>query len=1166
MEKTLHSSVGGASRNWANGETPSSLVELLLQRCDTSFDHLAIIDPLAGKKLDWGQLLQQSVAVAEQLEAAGMTAGDRVLHIGPHSAAWPIVDFGCLLSGVVHVALHAEESQSDQGRHLQLFKPSGLILSGGMRYRSFIQHGLPLLEVQVNWSTDRKDRAALRHSIAERVQRCDPDRPAAVLISSGTTGRPKGFVHSQRSLVMNATASAVEFLEEPDDVRLSWLPQSHALARVGDLYTTVVRGGALNVVRDRRQILEACKKAPPAAILGVPIFYDRLARAVQQGKITNLCDALGGRVRVCVSGGAPLRQWTARVFQQHDVPLVEGYGLAEAGPVVAVSNPRCRQAGTVGRSLRGIEIKISDKEFELGQIFVRTPCRALSVIDPARGGDEFPIDNTAWLETGDTGVIDEDGQLRITGRMNDILTLSNGIKFSPTDIETALLEEPAVAQVCVAGEGLPWPVAFIVPEPRTVKEVLKRFRCQVWSRSQALSHPKVLRWFSRRIGIQQKDLPKRLRVKRFVLVDHPFDVAHGEATESFKIKRHVITNNFSRYMEFFEVQAGCTEEMVLPRVGIIKDMKKNDSGKNDSGNDSGSAHQSGRTDSRLNSALWQGSSAVGHGGGFSFAAKRMVAGLSSEVSGVVDNAIVAIQKLRDSDELYDKTEGIPMPAAPLADPPAPPTGKLSKVAEKVLSKTGLWGLFVPQVYGGSGCSFIELVQSITRLASVNPTVSGLLSVHSTIGAVSAVTTFGSEDQQQQWSPQLAEGHPLSVFAATEPDAGCDLHRISSRLEHDGNQLLLTGTKMFITGATYGRLVKLLALFEEKPVIVLVQLPQSNTPHFTLQSYGLHPLKHAHNNALDFQQFTIDSSCVLSPGKGPDGQERDGMSIVWHGLNRGRVTLAAQASGTISLLLEQAVLYSGKRCTWGQPIQTRELVLGRLGRMAAAQLVCEALSGWSASLIDDGRSGELEAILAKVVASRCLRQAAVDALGIHGGRAFLVGHPLGDSFHDHFAAGVYEGESDLLGLALFKGIAKHHPLASKRRFLDWIQWRISRSLQFFPPKEDDALLDSELRTLAVQARRSLVAASIETDRLLRTHGRKLAEQQLILADLSDRIQGFISCLAVIHYADRRADIYSVHAAACWCRSILLTCAGKALVEGDCRRLADLGRSCLHRYSA
>ena len=134
-----------------------------------------------------------------------------------------------------------------------------------------------------------------------------------------------------------------------------------------------------------------------------------------------------------------------------------------------------------------------------------------------------------------------------------------------------------------------------------------------------------------------------------------------------------------------------------------------------------------------------------------------------------------------------------------------------------------------------------------------PTVSGLLSVHSTIGAVSALTAFGSEDQRAHWLPQLARGDTISVFAATEPDAGCDLHRVVSQLEYDGSRYLLTGTKMFITGATYGRLVKLLTISEGKPVVVLVKLPHSNTPQFLLQSMVL-STQHAHNNALTFKRF------------------------------------------------------------------------------------------------------------------------------------------------------------------------------------------------------------------------------------------------------------------------------------------------------------------------
>ena len=1169
MEKNLPQEVGVTPASLTSKCMPSSLTQLLLERCETSFDCPAIIDSFTGEQLCWGQLLQQSVRVAERLEAVGLRPGDRVLHVGLHSAAWPIVDFACLLSGVIHVALHAEESQSEQVRHLQLFQPRGLIFSGGITQRFGVQAGLPFVDVQEDWHEKHASRAFVHDCIAERARECDPDDPASILISSGTTGRPKGFVHSQRSLAMNAVASAAEFLEEPDDVRLSWLPQSHALARVGDLYTTLVRGGALNIVSDRNKILEACERIPPAAILGVPIFYDRLARATQQGKIARLGDALGGRIRVCVSGGAPLRRWTTRVFKQHGVPLVEGYGLAEAGPVVAVSNPRCKQNGAVGYPLQGVEIAISNKSGGVnktgcsGEILVRTPCRAISVIDPSEGLEESVVDRTAWLATGDIGSIDNDGQLRIAGRIDDVLTLSNGTKLLPADVESVLLEEPAVAQVCVAGEGLPWPVAFIVPEPSTVRALLKKFRCRVWSRKHALSHPRILRWFSQRLSDRQKDLPQRECVRRFVLVDHPFDTAHGEATESFKIKRRIISKNFASYMRSFELHASHVEKGLLPGVGIINKTRHRSTERKESNPHARSLSQT----NPLTSAFWGGADSPSNGCGFADAAGQMATGIPIEISAIVNRAKTVIENAQNNEELYDKVEGPKLPAAPLADPPMPPTGKLSERAERAIGKTGLWGLLVPQAYGGLGCTYVEFMQAITHLAGVNPTVSGLLSVHSTIGAVSALTAFGSEDQRAHWLPQLARGDTISVFAATEPDAGCDLHRVASQLEYDGSRYLLTGTKMFITGATYGRLVKLLAISEGKPVVVLVKLPHSNTPHFLLQSYGLHPLKHAHNNALSFKRFPVDSSCVLHPEKSIDGRVRvrDGMSIVWHGLNRGRVSLAAQATGTISLLLNQAATFSGKRYTWGEPIQKRELVLGRLGRMASARLACEALSGWSASVIDGGGSGELEAILAKVVASRCLRQAAVDALGIHGGRAFLVGHPLGDSFHDHFAAGIYEGESDLLGLALFKGIVKHHPLASKRKPLEWLRWRSSQFLRYFPVKEDTSLLDGELRDLATQARRGIVATSVEADRLLRSYGKKLSEQQLTLANLSVRIQELISCLAVIHLADRRGDSISIHGAVCWCRPIIMKFLGKPLSSRDHKRLAELGRCFLAPHS-
>ncbi|MEY3032781.1 MAG: Acyl-CoA dehydrogenase, partial [Planctomycetota bacterium] len=478
-----------------------------------------------------------------------------------------------------------------------------------------------------------------------------------------------------------------------------------------------------------------------------------------------------------------------------------------------------------------------------------------------------------------------------------------------------------------------------------------------------------------------------------------------------------------------------------------------------------------------------------------------------------------------------------------------------------LAETGLWGLAVPKQFGGGGCQFADFVRVVTRLAGRCPTVAGLLSVHSTIGAVAAVADFGSEQQQQHWLPRLAEGRPLSVFAATEPDAGCDLGRVACRLERDGDRLLLSGTKMFITGATYGRAVKLLAQHDGRPTILLVQLPEADTAEFSLRGYALHPLKHAYNHALEFRRFPVSADDILTVGPAATGRDRDGMAIVWHGLNRGRVTLAAQAAGTIGLLIDRAVEFAWQRQTWGEPIARRELVQGRVGRMAAARLACEALANWAAATIDAAVTGECEAILAKVVASRCLRTAAVEALGIHGGRAFLVGHPLGDSFHDHFAAGVYEGESDLLGLALFKGVAKQHPLAAVaggRRVAGWLGWQLARRWQVARDADDRQLLDGTLRDCTRQARRGLAAWSLEADRCLRRYGRGLADRQLVVADLSTRLQQLISSLAVAHLADRLADDQSVLAASCWCREALAAATGKRPTTADQAALATLGK--------
>ena len=1214
---------------------PDSIAALVLRLLDVAADRPAVCDALGdGRTRTWGDVIAAAAGLAAEFAAAGVSRGERLAHLGPHSVDWIVVDLACALAGIVHCGLHADAAAAEHEEVLGWLAPRALVLSGPAvgggpppgPWRTIDLRsggGRPSGPLGVAAPATPRDAAALRDAVARLAAACDPDACSTILLSSGTTGRPKGVMHCQRALAANAAAAADVFLDDDADVRLSWLPMSHAMARTGDLYTAVVRGGCLCVVTDRRRSLDACRVLSPAVVLGVPAFFERLERAADSGRISDLASALGGRVRVCVSGGAALRRRTAAAFAARGVPLVEGYGLAEAGPVIALANPRTARAGTVGPPLAGVELRLDERPATRGQLLVRTPCRAIGILPaaataavpaavlpeasaaaaataavpaavlpeasataaataaaPAAGG----LAADGWLETGDLAVIDDDGHLRITGRVVDTLVLSGGTKLPPAEVEAALAEDAAVAQVCVAGQGLAAPVALVVPEPAVLRAAMRRMGVRVCSKRAALTHPRVLRWLARRLARRQRHLPRPWRIRRAVLVGRPFDAARGETTASLKLRRPAIAAAFAgqlaaagapRPPDWVAIVSGGREATMSDRA--MRDGSGDGKSERSSGAAGAAASAAGHGGAEpapgwLAESLWHGAD-VAAAEGFAVAGRARAEPLRSGIADVVTRAAGALARLRADGLLYDPPADAAAPRAPLADAPGPTAGRLTPAAEDALAATGLFGLFVPEAHGGCGATMLELVRAISRLAAVVPTAAGLLAVHSAIGAVASLVAFGSDEQRRRHLPALARGGPLSVFAATEPDAGCDLHAVTTRLVRRDGRLLLSGTKMFITGAAHGRLAKVLALHDGRPVVALVRLPDADTPEFRLRHYPLHPLKHAHNAALEFDAFPIDEADLLDPGPPAGERAADGMRIVWHGLNRGRVTLAAQAAGTLRLLLGQARDHALVRSTWGRPIASRELVQGRLGRIAAATIACDALAAWAATAIDASQSGELEAIAAKVIAGECVRAAAIDALGVHGGRAFLVGHPLGDSFHDHFAVTVYEGESDLLGLAMFKGLCRHHPLAGRggrgrapsapaARAVGWLAWRVGRLVRT-PPAADRDLLDRGLRAHARAARRGLARASGRIDRAIRRLGRDLAERHLLAGQLTADVRDLVGVLAVAHHADAAGDDDTVTSADAWCRMALARAAGRRLSAADLSAIAAAGRIVVDR---
>jgi alkylation response protein AidB-like acyl-CoA dehydrogenase len=350
-------------------------------------------------------------------------------------------------------------------------------------------------------------------------------------------------------------------------------------------------------------------------------------------------------------------------------------------------------------------------------------------------------------------------------------------------------------------------------------------------------------------------------------------------------------------------------------------------------------------------------------------------------------------------------------------------GQDNKIREETLEElagAGYWGLLVDKRYGGSGAPFRSFAPFLTRMATADPTVAGLASVHGCIGAVDPVRTFGNEQQKQRFLPRLASGERLSAFALTEPGAGSDLTALKTRAELRGDHYLLNGEKLFITNVSPGRTIGVVCLIDEQPAVLICDLPDEENASFQLKNYGLYALKHTHNRGILFRDFHVPAENLLTPVQG------NGLTIAYHGLNLGRVALCATAAGTMRIMLANLLPWVNFRKTYGETIGRRELVRRRLSRLAGLIVACDALVAWCSSLIDQGYRGEMECIVAKIFGSEAQKEAAIELfMKTHGGRSFLHGHIFGDHVHEYLAPCIYEGEGEMLGMAFFKSLVKHH---------------------------------------------------------------------------------------------------------------------------------------------
>ena len=533
-----------------------------------------------------------------------------------------------------------------------------------------------------------------------------------------------------------------------------------------------------------------------------------------------------------------------------------------------------------------------------------------------------------------------------------------------------------------------------------------------------------------------------------------------------------------------------------------------------------------------------------------------------DVLKVMDDSIAIVHKHRQAVSLMDENN------------------KIDESVLQDLAGVGYWGLLVGKEYGGSGSPFRSFASFLTRMAMADPTIAGLASVHGCIGAVDPVRTFGTDEQKQRFLPGLASGEKLSAFALTEPGAGSDLTALRTTAKLDGDSYVVNGEKLFITNVIPGRTIGLVCLIENKPAVLICDLPPEENDQFQLKKYGLHALKHTYNRGIIFKDFRVPAENLLDPVRG------NGLTIAYHGLNLGRIALCANAAGTMRLMMASMIPWAKFRVTYGESIAKRELVRRRLGRLAGLIVACDALVEWCSTLIDEGYRGEMECIVAKIFGSEAQKEAAVEMfMKTHGGRSFLHSHMFGDNVHEYLAPCIYEGEGEMLGMAFFKSLVKHHgtmyfePIGKalaaagikkpnpmnpshlwtlKGPMAAYSKWLLG---QYVTPIPRPSLPDmpEKLRAHTEFAIHELQSLPLEISGTMRKHQLKLADRQCRMSELSSRAQSLVVILCTALYAARQDDEVVRHAAEVICVDLTRQLNGKRPTDRYFRSVTELGQS-------
>jgi long-chain acyl-CoA synthetase len=537
-------------------------------------------------------------ALANGLLARGVGKGDAFAILARNSLEWAVFDFALARIGAVGIPIYASNAPKDVGYLLAHSEAVGILCEDDEQRAKLdeisgqlpaLRHVLRFDELPGLAEEGRRFASSSPSALDEASAAIEEDDLYTIIYTSGTTGPPKGCMLSHRNYyAMAAVSDRMDSHYRPDDLMLLYLPLAHNFGRLMHLSGAYV-GFTIAFLPDPLRVADALLAVRPTLLPSVPRVYEKVHAAVQarfdsetgikrrlidwalpigrevsglesEGKpvspalrarhrladrlvFSKVRERLGGRLRVPISGGAPLATEIMEFFDAVGVRIVEGYGLTECTTACSTNQPDDYKFGTVGRPLPGFEIEIADD----GEILVRSETVFQGYYKEPEATAAV-LTSEGWLRTGDVGELDEDGFLRITDRKKDILVTAGGKNVAPQNLENDLKTSKYVSQALVVGDRRPYVAALLTLDPDEIGRWAKENGIE-GDLATLAGHPRVHELVQGVVDDVNRERTRFEQIKRFVLLPRDFAMEHGEITPTLKLRRRAVIDNFQAQID-----------------------------------------------------------------------------------------------------------------------------------------------------------------------------------------------------------------------------------------------------------------------------------------------------------------------------------------------------------------------------------------------------------------------------------------------------------------------------------------------------------------------------------------------------------------------------------------------------------------------------------------